>query len=321
MKEEDAEHAVAVDAAEGGGLSLAEVDEPQDEGQEEQQHPGGADEAFLLADGAEDEVGVLFGHVFQLRLRAVEEALALQSAGADGYLTLVNIVTGALDVFLEAEEHVDAGALVRLEDVVERIVGHAVEGHGAHAEGCYPEQVAPASLHPHPKDEEREQGAQTILHPAEVERYDVDGEEQGCQRDAEAGGEGAQGHVPPAAERAHHERGEHLYEQQHGELAHRGGRAEEADGIEAYAYYEIDYHGHAGEEHRAGHAFAIEHEEEGEVDQGRPCLALHDDEEHGHHDEGQCEEKVAPAVDVVVGAPHELGQRQRRGKLGKLGRL
>ena len=128
MEEEDAQHAVAVDAAEAGELPLAQPHEAQDEREEEEQHSGGAYETLLLAYGAEDEVGVLLGHVLELGLRAVHEAFALKSAGADGYLALVDIVAGAGNVLLYAEEHVDALLLMVAEHVVEAVVGHIEEG-------------------------------------------------------------------------------------------------------------------------------------------------------------------------------------------------
>lgn len=146
MEEEDGEDAVAIDAAEGGGLALRQVDEAEDEGEEEQQDAGCTDEAFLLADGAEDEVGVLLRHVFELCLRAVEEALAFESARADGYLALMDVVAGMLDVVVETQQHVDAGALVGLQDVVEGIVGGTEEGDASDGEGRYPEIVAHAAL-------------------------------------------------------------------------------------------------------------------------------------------------------------------------------
>ena len=89
----------------------------------------------------------------------------------------------------------------------------------------------------------------------------------------------------------------------------------------AYADDEIEHHSHAGEEHTARHALAIEHEEKGEIDQCRPRLTLHHDAEHGGEDDGQGDEEVLRAVDVVTIFAHELGQSQCRGKLGKLGWL
>jgi len=76
VKEDDGGYTVTVDAPEKGVLSLGQGDESHDHHTEKGQDDNGADEAELLADGAEDEVGVLLGHVFELRLCAVKEAFA-----------------------------------------------------------------------------------------------------------------------------------------------------------------------------------------------------------------------------------------------------
>ena len=51
-----------------------------------------SDEPQLFADGREDEVRVLFGHVAEVRLKALEETRAVQSARADGVLGVVDVV-------------------------------------------------------------------------------------------------------------------------------------------------------------------------------------------------------------------------------------
>ena len=224
VEEEDAEHTVAVDAPEAVGLSLGQMDEPQDEGQEEQQHAGRAHEALLLADGAEDEVGVLLGHVLQLGLRAVEEALALEASRPDGNLRLVDVIARPAEVLLEPEEHVDTRALVGLQDVVQAVVGQIEEHHGAEGEDGYPIIITYARGEPLPEQVADEQGADDELHPDDVEGDDVEREERGQQRRADAEGHEAQGVAAVAAVDPDHGRREDLYEQQHGVLADGGGR-------------------------------------------------------------------------------------------------
>ena len=97
MEEEDAQDGIAVDAPEGGGLALGQDNEAQDEDEEEHEYQGRSEETFLLAHGAEDEVRVLLGDVFQLGLRAVQEAFARQAARADGNLGLVDVVARAAE--------------------------------------------------------------------------------------------------------------------------------------------------------------------------------------------------------------------------------
>ena len=129
MEQEYAQHAVAVHAPELERLALGHLDEAQYEGQEQQQYACRTEETFLFSDGAEDEVGILFGYELKLGLRAVEESLALKAARTDGNLALVYIVSGSGKVFVKPEEHVDTCALMRLEDVVEHVVGRIEEGY------------------------------------------------------------------------------------------------------------------------------------------------------------------------------------------------
>lgn len=80
MEEEYRCHAVAVYAPKGEGLSLGKRKQSEYEDEEQQQYASRTDETLLLAHGAEDEVGVLLGHVLELGLGSVEEAFALESA-------------------------------------------------------------------------------------------------------------------------------------------------------------------------------------------------------------------------------------------------
>ena len=80
-------------------MSLGHGDEP-----DEQQDVGGnedetADEAPFFADGAEDEVGFLFGDEVGFGDGAVEESFADEAARADGNLGLVDVVAYATGVF------------------------------------------------------------------------------------------------------------------------------------------------------------------------------------------------------------------------------
>ena len=122
MEDEEGGHAVGVDAAEGGGLAFGDGDYAQYEYQEEGEYGGCADEAFFFAYGAEYEVGVLFGHVFELGLGAVEKSFAGDASGTDGYFGLVYVVAGSAQVLDNAERHFYALLLVGLEDFIEHFV-------------------------------------------------------------------------------------------------------------------------------------------------------------------------------------------------------
>ncbi len=86
MEKQITGHTVGINPAERGGLPLRNGYYAQDKSQKQQQHQRAADKTGLLAYGAVDKIGVLFGHKLQLRLSAVEIPLAENSAGAYGYL-------------------------------------------------------------------------------------------------------------------------------------------------------------------------------------------------------------------------------------------
>ena len=77
MKYQNRHHTISVYAFEWRALSLGDMDKPQNQSQIYYEHRRGSDKALLLADGAEDEVGMLFRDVFQFCLGAVEESLSL----------------------------------------------------------------------------------------------------------------------------------------------------------------------------------------------------------------------------------------------------
>lgn len=104
MEKEDAGHTIAVNPAELEWLSFGQMNNSNDKRKEKQQHTGRAHKAFLLADGAENEVCILLRNELQLGLRAVEEAFALQSSRTDGNLTLMDIVASTGKVVVQAKK-------------------------------------------------------------------------------------------------------------------------------------------------------------------------------------------------------------------------
>ena len=123
MKEEYAEHTVPIDSPESGTLSFGQVDEPTNQGKEEQQHYCTTDKTLLLADCTKDKVGILLRHIFQFRLCTFQEALARQTSTTYCNETLIDIVPRTTIIFLNPKEYTDARLLVRLQDVIECIVG------------------------------------------------------------------------------------------------------------------------------------------------------------------------------------------------------
>jgi hypothetical protein len=71
----------------------------------------------------------------------------------------------------------------------------------------------------------------------------------------------------------------------------------------------------------AGHALAIEHQEERQIDQSRTRLALADDEQHRQEDDGRGGEEMLPAMHVEAVGAHQFGNARAVANLRELGRL
>ena len=78
-------------------LARRDHDAPEDDHVEAEDQRR-ADEAHLLADVGEDEIGVALGQESELRLRAGEKTLTPNAAGADRDFRLDHVVGRALDV-------------------------------------------------------------------------------------------------------------------------------------------------------------------------------------------------------------------------------
>ena len=137
MKQKDAKHTITIDSSELERLTLSQMDETQDERQEQQQHTSRPQKAFFLTHGAENEVSVLFRHETQLGLRAIEKPLAPETAGTNGYLALVNIITCSSQVFIKTKQHIDPHTLMGLHDIVEHIVGTIEKRYGTYRKQAY----------------------------------------------------------------------------------------------------------------------------------------------------------------------------------------
>ena len=118
-----------------------------------------ADEAELLARDGEDEVGLDRGDEVAAGERAVEQALAVQAAGADRDLGLEAVVAGAGQVLGGVQERGQPGQLVPLEQVH---LGDHVDGAG------YPREQAEDPVQPDAGDDnDAGQGEDEDEHDAE----------------------------------------------------------------------------------------------------------------------------------------------------------
>lgn len=99
------------------------------------------------------------------------------------------------------------------------------------------------------------------LHPRDVERYDVYGEQYAEQGDAYGICQNDVGLAAVVQIDAKHASREYLNHQQDGELTHRRWRIEEVDTLILDAHDEINHHRHSREEDASRHSLTIKHEE------------------------------------------------------------
>ena len=288
MDEKYAYDRVAVEACEGGALAFGELDEPEEEGEIEYDECGATDEAPLLADGAEDEVGFLLGDKVGLGDGAFEEALAEEAARADGNLGLVDVVADALEVLRFAEQDVDAFALVGFEHFLEGEIDREDEqARDDEDDGGVDVGLACAAVEPEEKigqTDGQNDGHDDIL----VEHQRKHKEDDGHAREDK--------HIPgePLAEERDDEGREHergagvvLQQYQHGRDENERQRGEAAFGAVDFHVEAACVFGQSQSGGELGELGGLE-AEEAEVD---PRLAAidGDSEEYGQHEQGQGE--------------------------------
>ena len=114
MGDEVGRDTVGIHPREGGMVALGYGNNAEDKRQEQQQDSHTADKALFLTDGAEDEVGVLFGNVLEFGLGAFEEPFSRDASATDGDFALIDVVARASKVLLDAQGDLDACLLVVL---------------------------------------------------------------------------------------------------------------------------------------------------------------------------------------------------------------
>ena len=134
MHEYNRGYTVAVDPRSSFFLPFSRIENPHDYRQIEPQYQYTSDKSPFLAYRAENKVGALLGNEVELGLGAFEESLAGQSAGAYGYLGLVDIVPCAHQVLGDAQQILYPVAVMRLEYIVEYEV-HREDQHQGQSEG------------------------------------------------------------------------------------------------------------------------------------------------------------------------------------------
>ena len=233
----------------------------------------------------------------------------------------MHVVSGSRNIFLKSEQHVDTHSLVWLHHAVEHVIGRIEEYDGTEREQHYVQIVDDAAAQPLIQKIQQKQHTERQLNPYYVKRYHENGEKSGKQRYSE--------HIKKYEPRllavftidVNHQCGEDVHKQEHDILAHRCGRLCQEHLLVFYSHHEIDHHRNPREQYAAGHAFAIEHKEERQINQRRTCLTLSDDEEHRHENDGAGSREMLPSVYIESKRTHHFSQGKGRGKLSELGRL
>ena len=299
MEEEDAHDTVAEYAPETQRLPLGQMYQPKDKDEEEQQHQGTAHEALLLAHGTEYEIRILLGDVFQLGLRAVEEALAVQSAGPYGYLGLNYVVSGPLRVVFQTQKYADASLLMRLQDIIQHIIDRIEKADTAYGEQGY-QGIGPQLFAHSQVEQVSHHGDQHgPLHPADIERYEVLGIQQRQHVGRGAQKQHLQERLAQRCVHPHQPHGKQVYACQYKELTHAHLRQlpHRFLGI-AYANHKVKHKRRRGKQYAANHALAVKHQEEGQIDQGGTRFPLHDDQHHRQKHQEATYEEVDPSRQV-----------------------
>ena len=270
-----------------------------------EQHDGyAARKAPFLAYGAEDEVGALLWNEAEGGLGAVEIALAEEASGAYGNLGLMHVVAPAGRVLGHSEQDFDALALVLLQHVVEDQV-HAEGGDHAgryhsragHAEGIpakEAEDKVAYYLDGHQRQQEIERlGPEDYPHNHQGDERDVDGEPEPLAAPEEIVGEAG--------------------DDENGQQ----GR----DYAEAQGDYEEGYDAAQQGQPPAGYAFAVEHEDEADIDEHRAGFVLGDYGRHRQQEDGAGYHIVPEAAEMEVHLADHVGEHQGTGYFGELGGL
>ena len=302
-------------------MPLCQFYQPQYQQQEKQQHTCRTHEAFLLSHRAEDKVGILLWHELQLGLGSVEESLALQTARTDGNLTLMHIISGTSQILIQSQKHIDTHSLVRLHHVVQHVVGTVEEGNGTQREDGYQEIIPESRSQSVIYQETYHQCTEQQLNPYDIERDDEGGEKRHYQRDTDRICQNNQRMLLVARIGIHHARREYLHQQQHRKLTHRGIGIPHQHILVLDAHHKVGYHRDTRKQHGSRHSLAIEHQEEGGINQCRARFSLSHDADHRQQDDAHRRHEMLHVVDIETIARHKLRHSQCRSKLTKLGRL
>src|SRR6202521_5584591 len=125
LDEDHHEHAAREQLAEPVRRHGRRSQEPDQQQAEHREQHQASQQAELLGEDGEDEVGRTFGHKAELALQTVQPSLAEQAARANGDSRLEQVVTGAERVLVRVEKDLQAPALVAVKQVGQQRYGYA----------------------------------------------------------------------------------------------------------------------------------------------------------------------------------------------------
>ena len=310
MEKEDGGHSVAIDPAERLLLSLSHTDETQDEPAEEPQYDGRADEAPLLAHGAEDEVGALFRNEVVFGLRSLQVSFPEETSGAYRYFGLIDIVSPLLRVAFHAEQVQDTFLLMELH-MVENSVHDLGEGNRTDEHSDAYQNVL--QFRPPGIDADRNEREARGGEQASVEAGLSPGEQGGRQiddgRDERHGGQ-IPHLVPPFSVHEPFDEGTDNDDrrEQRRRVPEEGEDEEE------------DHHPQCDVNPRI-ETFAVEDDEKRGEHDGRTGVVLEQDDGHGGRQQEHCVQPAPPVGHGKAVGAHVTSEGECRRKFGELGGL
>ena len=227
---------------------------------------------------------MLFGHVFELGLGAVEESFAEEAARADGDFALIYVIAGVAQVFDYAEGHLDSHLLVVLQ-VVEGSIDREEEAYRQHCRGHAHIQLGAPELDGLDNDVDAGYADYGECDYHSRQGYSAQVEYVFYQAGAAEPQHKVAGHFEPAGVYGCHGHHHEHHHKHHGKLAR--GYAHDA------CFYKFDAHNeyHHGEkrrkQHQPAHSFAVQHEEECHEGEGGACFVLEQYQHYRHEDYGE----------------------------------
>ena len=178
---------------------------------------------------------------------------------------MVHVIASTGKIFFQSKQHVDAHTLMRFHHFVKYIVYRIEEHYRANGKECHIEIVANARAKPTVKKPTHQGGCQHKLHDGYIESHNVLRHEQTDTREEYSERNKARCSAAIVGVATHHASRKQLNKEQNDETSERRWRLPKHYFFETNAHNEVYNHRHAREKETARHAFAIEHEEERDI--------------------------------------------------------